>query len=102
MAGPGSDFEAPKLTALAVKYSHPVGEDHFNLDGSRELKSGLTPLDYGPFKTRDQFKNLQRWEAYQRRRFRGTPRTLLLLIFSVGLAWTIFWRCVYKLETDVE
>jgi len=61
-----------RLSTLAVKYSHPVGPEHDDLYGSSELKSGLTPLDLGPFVRRQDVENLHRWMAYQLRRFDGS------------------------------
>lgn len=60
-----------RLSALAQKYGHPVGGHHDVLYGSTELKSGLTPLDYGPFNKVEDADNLHRWELYQRKRFEG-------------------------------
>jgi hypothetical protein len=61
----------PKLSILAHKYSHPVGKRHDDLYGSDELKSGLTPLDLGPFTTRREYETLNRWRSYQKHRFEG-------------------------------
>jgi hypothetical protein len=60
-----------KLSALAEKYSHPVGDEHDALYGSSELKSGLTPLNLGPFDQAKDHDNFQRWRAYQQQRFGG-------------------------------
>jgi hypothetical protein len=62
---------SPKLSALAKKYNHPVGGRHDDLYGSTELKSGLTPLNLGPFERYEDVHNLQRWKTYQRERFEG-------------------------------
>lgn len=62
----------PGTTALAKKYSAPRTGDHETLIGFEPLKSGITPLDPGPFRTWKQFVDFYVLEKYQRNRLKGT------------------------------
>jgi hypothetical protein len=71
------------LTEFASIYSHPPwkGEKYDKeafadkiydaLSGCVPLKSGLTPLDAGPFATEEEWIKYQKLEAFQKRRFRS-------------------------------
>lgn len=58
-------------TALAEKYGHPLGQQHGILHGYAPMKSGLTPLDMGPFQTFEEMHFYRAMDYYQRERFRG-------------------------------
>ncbi|CZR51320.1 uncharacterized protein PAC_01195 [Phialocephala subalpina] len=57
----------PRLTTLADKYTHPVGEDHKEIAGTG--KSGMTPSSSPIFPTGYQQRRYEALDAYQRRRF---------------------------------
>jgi len=62
-----------KLTALAEKYGHPT-KDSDILSVFHEIapyKSGLTPLDPGPFANVEDRTTFRVLEDYQRERFSG-------------------------------
>jgi len=62
-----------KLTALAEKYGHPT-QDAPIPSIFHEIvpyKSGLTPLDPGPFATGEERTTFRALENYQRDRFLG-------------------------------
>lgn len=58
-------------TALAEKYGHPVGPHHKVIQGILPLKSGLTPLNPGPFLTFAELQLFKDLHTYQRLRFHG-------------------------------
>jgi hypothetical protein len=65
----------PNFTELVEIYGHPIFNEsntiHSPLEGIIPLKSGLTPLDLGPFATAAELSLFQKLEAYQRTRFKG-------------------------------
>lgn len=74
--------QIPRPSYLATKYGHPTGGEHDKLYESQWLKSGLTPLNFGPFFTnRYDLDNLRRWEAYQQDRFDGQGKLPSIFIF---------------------
>jgi len=62
-----------KLTPLAEKYGHPSTgpPDPSALQRIVPFKSGLTPLDAGPFTTAEERTTFLALENYQRKRFAG-------------------------------
>jgi len=78
--------ETRPQSELAKIYSHPydptkfgrpltgdteLNVNHKALDGTLPLKSGLTPLDEGPFTLENELRKFEEWTIYQRTRFRG-------------------------------
>jgi len=66
----------PDFTELAEIYGHPLfgaanRDKHAPLEGIVPLKSGITPLDPGPFETKVELSQFEELEEYQRSRFRG-------------------------------
>jgi hypothetical protein len=65
----------PNFTELAEIYGHPLFREpdgiHGPLEGIVPLKSGLTPLEPGPFSTKAELSQFEQLEAYQRTRFKG-------------------------------
>jgi hypothetical protein len=67
----------PDLTEFAEIYSHPpwFKEDHDDpLSYTNPLRSGMTPLDEGPFSTEEERNQYQVVEEYQKRIFKRTSK----------------------------
>jgi hypothetical protein len=61
----------PELSELARKYTHPRGGPHEVLQGLQVLKSGLTPVDFVPYQTVEEYIIAFALRAYQTARFSG-------------------------------
>jgi hypothetical protein len=70
------DYRPPKRqkTALAEKYGHPTGPRDDIIQGYVPLKSGLTPLNAGPFRTVEEADLYERMYAYQQDRMKGETK----------------------------
>jgi hypothetical protein len=60
-----------EFTELGEKYGHPVGPNHVAIANLRPWKSGITPLEPGPFKTEEAKLQYIKLQNYQRDRFEG-------------------------------
>jgi hypothetical protein len=61
----------PELSELARKYTHPRGGPHDVLQGLSVLKSGLTPIEFAPYQTVEEYLITFALRAYQTQRFSG-------------------------------
>lgn len=64
-------IQRPELSELARKYTHPRGGPHEVLQGLAVLKSGLTPIDFVPYQTVEEYLIAFALRAYQIERFSG-------------------------------
>lgn len=61
----------PEPTELALKYTHPTGMNHDPIQGFSRQKSGITPLERGPFETAEEYQTMYHLMSYQIWRFQG-------------------------------
>jgi hypothetical protein len=71
-------------TALAEKYGHPIGPEHAVIQGYVLLKSGLTPLNPGPFLTIEERDLYHKIASYQRSRLRGEEIKNLIILWQTN------------------
>jgi hypothetical protein len=74
MADPPAKRRKTALTALAEKYGHPTGSNDDIIQGYVPLKSGLTPLNPGPFRTVAEKVLYEKMVEYQRKRLKGETK----------------------------
>jgi hypothetical protein len=70
--------DAP-YTELGEKYGHPVGPNHVAISQIRPWRSGITPLEPGPFKTEAARLEYIKLQNYQRDRFEGKSDRVKIL-----------------------
>lgn len=74
----------PGTTELAKKYSAPRTGNHNTLIGFEPLKSGISPLEPGPFATWKEFVDFYILERYQRNRLKCKTDDELAEFFFSG------------------